>query len=496
MPAPSSAVRPTRRRGRRALAAGALAVAGAAVAAAPSSAAQEFETRPDLRPTEITVTQKAGAVAPGLIFTAPKNGGAARGSMIFDDAGGLVWFRPAARGKSVIDTRRAIYDGRPVITFWEGNGLRGYGYGEFVILDQKYDEIARVSPGGKKRTDFHEFTVTPRNTALVISYKPVRGSTTAVRGGARNDLIMRNLIQEVDIRTNRVLWEWDATKAISPTESYLRLPARPEVAYDFVHANSVTEDVDGNLLVSARHTHTVYKVDKRTKKIVWKLGGKRSSFRMGTGTRFRWQHDAHRRPDGTISVFDNASDDLGDLRRRKIESRGMKLRLDEAKRTATLAAEYENPRPQLNNTQGNMQELQNGNQFVGWGGVGDNVSEFSADGRQVFEARYGSRSTESYRAYRFDWTGQPSTPPKAVARRSGNSTAVRVSWNGATTVTAWRAMGGANARALQPRQVVGRQGFETLLRYGAKDAIVVVQALDAAGNVLHQSAPVTVGAKY
>ena len=497
MSAPSLPARPARRpRGRRVLAVGAVALTSAAAAAPVASAAQEFETRPDLKPTKITVTQKAGAVAPGLIFTAPKNGGAKRGSMIFDNSGGLVWFRPAAKGKSVIDTRRAIYDGKPVITFWEGNGLRGYGFGEFVILDQNYNEVARVSPDGKKQTDFHEFTVTPRNTALVISYKPVRGSTTSVKGGARNDLIMRNLIQEVDIKTNEVLWEWDSTKAISPSESYLPLPARPEVAYDYVHANSVTEDVDGNILVSSRHMHTVYKVDKKTKKIIWKLGGKKSSFKMGKGTRFRWQHDAHRRPDGTISLFDNASSDLADLKKRGIESRGMKIRLDEAKRTASLAREYENPKPQLNNTQGNMQELPNGNQFVGWGGVGNNVSEFSASGKQVFEAKYENRITESYRAYRYEWSGQPSIPPKAVARKSGNSTAVRVSWNGATTVAAWRVMGGANAQALQPRQVVGRQGFETLLRYGAKDAVVVVQALDAAGNVLNQSAPVTVGDKY
>lgn len=493
MPSPSAPVRRVRR---RALTVGVVALAGTAAAAPAASAAQEFLTRPDLTPTRITVTQKATSTAPGLVFTAPKNGGTQRGSMIFDNTGSMIWFRPAAKGKSVIDTRRATLDGRPVITFWEGNGLRGYGFGETVILDANYHEIARVSPGGKKQMDFHEFTITPRNTALLISYKPVRGSTTAVKGGARNDLIMRNLIQEVDIKTNRVLWEWDATKAISPAESYQAIPARPEVAYDYVHANSVTEDTDGNLLVSSRHMHTVYKVDKATKKVIWKLGGKKSSFEMGEGARFRWQHDAHRRADGTISVFDNASDDLGDLKARKTESRGLRLRLDEAKRTATLAAEYENPTPQLNNTQGNMQELPGGNQFVGWGGVGNNVSEFSADGRQVFEAKYESRMTESYRAYRYEWTAQPTTPPKAIARRSGRSTAVRVSWNGATTVAAWRVMGGASAGALQPRQVLGRHGFETLLRYGVADRVVVVQALDAGGNVLNQSAPVTVGTKY
>lgn len=498
MPSPSP--RPARHGRRsqrgRAITVGLVALTSAAALAPTASAAQSFETRPDLRPTKVKVTTQAKDTAPGLIFTAPKNGGAQRGSMVFDNAGDLVFFRPAAKGKSVIDTRRQTLNGQPVITFWEGNGLRGYGYGETVILNANYDVIARVSPDGKKRMDFHEFTITPRNTALLISYKPVRGSTTSVKGGARNDLIMRNLIQEVDIKTNEVLWEWDSTKAVSPSESYLPLPSRPEVAYDFVHANSVTEDADGDILVSSRHTHTIYKVDKQTKKIIWKLGGKKSSFKMNKGARFRWQHDAQRRPDGTISLFDNASADLADLKKKKIESRGLKLELDEENRTASVAKEYENPKPQLNNTQGNLQELPNGNQFVGWGGVGDNVSEFSADGTQLFEAKYEKRATESYRAYRHEWTAQPLVRPKAVARKSGASTAVRVSWNGATTVAAWRVLGGATTEALQPRQVVGRKGFETLLRYGVNDPVVVVQALDAAGNVLNQSSPVTVGDTY
>ncbi|WP_022926993.1 arylsulfotransferase family protein [Patulibacter americanus] len=495
MPSSPAPVR-TARRSRRVpvLTVGLVALASAAVAAPSASAAQSFVSRPDLKPTKISVTTKAQDTAPGLIFTAPKNGGVQRGSMIFDDAGSLVWFRAAAKGKSVIDTRRAILDGKPVITFWEGNGLRGYGYGETVILDTAYNEIARVSPDGKKQMDFHEFTVTPRNTALLISYKPVRGSTAGMKGGSRNDLIMRNLIQEVDIKTNKVLWEWDATKAVSPKESYLPLPARPEVAYDFIHANSVTEDTDGNILVSSRHTHTIYKVNKKTKKITWKLGGKKSTFKMGKGARFAWQHDAQRREDGTISLFDNASADLADLKKRGIESRGLKLKLDEKKKTASVAREYENPKPQLNNTQGNMQGLTNGNEFVGWGGVGNNVSEFSAGGKQLFEAKYEKRLTESYRAYRYEWSGQPTSPPKAVARKGGAGTQVWVSWNGATTVATWRVLGGASAETLQPRQDIGRQGFETTGSYAAADQVVAVQALDASGAVLSQSKPVPVAA--
>jgi hypothetical protein len=420
-------------------------------------------------------------------------GGIASGATVFDNTGALVWFRPAAKGTSILDMKPATYRGQPVAVFWEGKALRGYGFGAFKIVDQRLREIATVSPDGKRRVDFHEFTLTPRGTALTISYKPVRGDTSAVKGGAKNDLVMRNTIQEIDVRTNKVLWDWDATKAVSPRESYLPIPTRPEVAYDFIHANSVNEDTDGNILVSSRHTHTIYKVDRKTKKIIWKLGGKDSSFTFGRGAKFAWQHDAQRQLDGTVSLFDNATsvqDQKG------FQSKGLQLRLDETANTATLVRAFQNPVPQVSNTQGNLQALPNGNWFVGWGGTADNVSEFSPDGRQIFEAKYASARTESYRAYRTPWSAQPTSPPKAVAKRSSKSVAVRVSWNGATTVAAWRAVGGPSAAALVPRIVVPRSGFETLLRYGGADKVVAVEALDAAGNVLSRSAPVTVGTTY
>lgn len=503
MPAPSASLapptagRPRSTRRSRVAAVGLVAAIGATAVPA-ANAAGPFVTRPDLNPTDIRITVPPQGTAPGLIFTTPKGGGIDSGATVFDDTGKIVWFRKAEKkGTSVLDLKPQTYEGKPVATFWEGKALRGYGFGAFKIVDQNMNEIASVSPKGKEQLDFHEFTLTPQGTALAISYKPVRGSTTAVKGGARNDLIMRNLIQEIDPKTNKVLWEWDSTKAVSPAESYLPIPARPEVAYDYIHANSVALDTDGNVLVSSRHTHTIYKVDKKTKKIIWKLGGKKSSFKMGPGARFAWQHDAQRRPDGTISLFDNVSSIENDKGKR---SKGLVLKLDEgAGKTATVVRSFVNPVRKVNNTQGNLELLPNGNWFVGWGGTGNNVSEFSPDGKQIFEAKYRSARTESYRAYRAPWVSQPSVAPKAVARRSSKSIALRVSWNGATTVAAWRAVGGPRADALVPRTVAPPVAFETLMRFAdptGADKVVAVEALDAQGNVLARSKPITVGSKY
>ena len=77
--------------------------------------------------------------------------------------------------------------------------------------------------------------------------------------------------------------------------------------YDFFHVNSIQLLPNGNLLVSARHTWTVYEINKKAGAIVWGLGGKRSSFGFGPGANFEWQHDAHLQPDGTLTLFDNGA---------------------------------------------------------------------------------------------------------------------------------------------------------------------------------------------
>ena len=105
-------------------------------------------------------------------------------------------------------------------------------------------------------------------------------------------------------RHGRVLFEWSAfdTRAAGRVVPGIADGSGP---WDPYHLNSVAMDEDGDLLVSARHTWAVYKIDPETGDVVWRLGGKRSDFELGPGVRFSWQHDARWRQDGTLSLFDN-----------------------------------------------------------------------------------------------------------------------------------------------------------------------------------------------
>ena len=158
--------------------------------------------------------------------------------------------------------------------------------------------------------------------------------------------------------------------------------------------------------MSARHTWTVYEINKHTGAVVWQLGGKHSSFKLGPGAHFEWQHDARLQPDGTITLFDNGT---GPGPQHESQSRALRLRLNVKTHRATLVKAYTNDPSLLSGSQGDVQVLRDGNVFVGWGAV-PYFTEFSAGGRQLFSV-YFHGDMETYRAQRFNWWGQPTTPP-------------------------------------------------------------------------------------
>ena len=321
-------------------------------AAAAEPRARHFESRPDLRPPPVKIFRRTRHVSSGYIFIAPKKHVAQAGPLILDNRGRVMWFLPVdARG--VTDFRVQRYLGKPVLTWWRGRSADGKRKGRYSIYDDHYRLVAHVRPGNGIAGDMHEFSITPRNTALVTLSHVVRVKSRKVLEGA---------FQEIDIKTGRVLFEWHSIGHVALVESYYRLPKDPGKTYDYFHINSIDIDHDGNFLVSSRNTHSIYKINRRNGKVLWRLGGKRSDFKMGRGAEFGWQHDARRQPNGTLTLFDNAA--APKLRK---QSRGLVLRLDEKRRTATVVRTFVHTPPIVAVDQGNMQRLPNGHYLVGWG---------------------------------------------------------------------------------------------------------------------------------
>ena len=447
-----------------ALALAALSVTGCGSSSRPSSV--HFVSRPDLQPPPVDVRARAGGQAPGYIFIAPKGHVAQAGPLILDDAGHVVWFRPLDT-RGVTDFRVQRYDGRPVLTWWRGSATHKPGTGGYTIADASYRTVATVTPGHGLPGDIHEFSITPRDTAWLTIFHRVD-----VHGAP----VLEGVVQELDIATRRVLFEWHSIRHVALGESYAERPPKRSTPYDYFHVNSIDVEPDGNLLVSARNTHAVYELDRRSGRILWRLGGKRSDFTFGRGARFAWQHDARRLPNGTISLFDNeAAPEAGP------QSRGIVLRLDMRRMRATLVRTFVHHPPLVAVDQGNMQHLPDGHFLIGWGHQ-PWYTEYSPSGRVLLDARFGS-DDDSYRAYRFTWAGRPSTRP-AVATHGDTA---YVSWNGATSVARWRLLVGSAADDLRAVRTVRKHAFETRLALPAGWRYVAVEALDAHGRLLRVS---------
>ena len=153
-----------------------------------NGAVQRFVTRPDLVPPAVDVTTHTPGAAPGLVFVAPKGGHGQDGPMILDDAGHVVWFKPAGNREEATDFRVQTYQGKPVLTWWQGRLVGGEGRGEGVIYDEHYRPIRRVRAGNGFSADLHEFTLTPQGTALLSAMTGSRWTyaDTAGRATARS----------------------------------------------------------------------------------------------------------------------------------------------------------------------------------------------------------------------------------------------------------------------------------------------------------------------
>ena len=449
-----------------------------------------FRSRPDLRPPTITTTPAGGTeelsdVEAGYLFLGPGpvalSGSEQYGPLIVDSAGTPVWFRPLAKGLQPSNFASSLYRGKPVVSWWEGKVLQtGYGQGEAVVLDQDYREIARVRAQNGRSMDLHALTLTPEGTALFTCYPQMVPMDLSSIGAPRNSQVVESIIQEVDIASGRLLFEWRSLDHI-PVSASQEPHGEP---YDYLHVNSIQQLPDGNLLISARHTWALYKLDRRTGHVIWTLGGKQSQLHMGHGTQFAWQHDARQLSDTLLTVFDNGTN--GPIKTES-QSRGIALEVDESRRTVTLRNEYKSPQKLSAGAMGSVQILSPDRVLVGFG-VQSHTIEYATDGTLVTDIALPA-GMYSYRGLWLPWRGTPHHRPAVAAERDRQSgtTNMYASWNGATEVAAWQVAAASRRDQVRPLGIAKSRGFETVIPLHAEHRYAAVTALDRSGRRLRRS---------
>ena len=445
-----------------------------------------FVSRQDLAPATFTVTKKASqsVAAGGDLFVAPQFGPVQNGPMIIGPYGGLIWYQQVPHGQTATDFNVQSYQGKKVLTWWQGNvSFAGTGSGIDEIYNSSYQHIATVRAGNGLSSDLHEFTITGQDTALVTAYFPVMWNVSTKKGTSSR-IVLDGVVQEIDIPTGLVLFQWDSLDHIPVTSSYQPMPSNTGHPWDYFHLNSAQLIGNGNVIISARDTWSVYNVSHQTGGVVWTLGGKQSSFKMAANTPFAFQHDARLLNRGLMTVFDDGGGPP-DVHK---QSRGLTLRLDTSHMTASLVALDNHSPSVLARYEGSDQLLGNGDSLVGFGSQ-PWVTEFDSRGHTVFDGRFVD-ANQSYRAYRYPWTGTPAARPSMGTTTSRGKTTVYASWNGSTALARWQVLGGSNPSKLSVIASAGKAAFETAIRLRSSKPYLAVRALDSHGKTLATSKPV------
>lgn len=300
--------------------------------------------------------------------------------IVIDGNGVPVWWRRAVPS--------------PFNSIWLGNGLLGWTrwYGDhFGMRPSSAWEIHRLD-GTRVRTlrtvgtptDTHDMEPLPNGDFMLISYRLRHGVDLTQYGGSGTGNVVDGELQEI-APSGDVVWQWDSNGNVLPSETTTRPPPADKLpngqtAYDVFHLNSVSPDSSGGYVISARHTDAVFRIDKATGAVTWKLGGTTTAQSLTVlgdplSPHLAKQHDARVLPDGTISVYDNRSK-VG-------PPRAVRFKVDPLARTATWLEQVTDPNVQASGAEGSARRIAGGDWVVSWGET-PVLSELTASNKLVW----------------------------------------------------------------------------------------------------------------
>jgi hypothetical protein len=328
----------------------------------------------------------------------PSLGGGRPYVVMFNADGVPVWWFKAAQPP--IDAK-LLPNGNMLWSFNTGGGFVASTANTYEERRLDGTLVRSIKAPGGVPTDDHDVQILPNGNILTLSY--VERSTTvdlSQWNRPSNAHVIDALLQEQDTAGNLV-WSWNSKDhfAIGESDRWLSGLAATSLpngdqAYDIIHMNALVP-VGNALYVSARHLDAIFKIDRPSGDIVWKLGGTATANNLTVlgdpeSYPLGGQHDVQPLADGTVTVFDNATN----LNR---SPRGVRYRIDEAAKTATWVEQVRDttlaPR---SNCCGSARKLPGGGWAISWGGL-PVFEELTADGSKVFDMTFSPSNAFGYR---------------------------------------------------------------------------------------------------
>jgi hypothetical protein len=326
------------------------------------------------------------------------------------------YFLGASANSTTKDTYNTILDTAGIPVFYhksnnasadfklQANGYltsMDYNLSYFQELDSSYRIRRFIQAGNGYFTDTHELLVLEDDSywILAIDPQPVDMSQI-VPGGNPNALAVGAVIQHITAG-GTVVFQWRSFDHFQITDTDTNFVDLTGNYIDYVHANALSIDFDGNVLMSSRHLNEITKVSTTTGNVIWRMGGNANQFTFINDPHgFGGQHSIYYNGENSYTLFNNGNF----LNPEK--SNGMEYAIDHNNLTATLINEYNIDEVLVfADAMGHMQRLDDGNSIIGWAANPENfvLSEYNASGERIFEIKRVDLGLVSYRAFKFDW---------------------------------------------------------------------------------------------
>jgi len=348
-----------------------------------------------------------------------------KGMLVVDEDGYIAWYTDFH--KSNFDFKYLPSDGEYVFTRRLANGPKVYHY----EMNESFELLDSITTVNGVKGDIHEFQIFPNGNRCVLATKDslmdLSGMLISGVPGSASTTVIACVIQEFDPAGNLV-FEWNSLDHISPDHYSLDLVYNAN-SFDYVHANAIERDTDGNLIVSLRAASMACKIDHVTGDVIWKLGGNQSDFTFTNDTGFYGQHDVRRTAAGTISVYDNDYPN-------NVAARGVEYSLDMTAMTATRVYQSDYLFQFDARALGSYGVLDNGYRLLGWGNVNRPAPSITLhDSNDDIAAEFFMKDTMvSYRAY---FQELPNFPVRPEIQCNPNGNDIELSLNGSHSSYLW-----------------------------------------------------------
>ncbi len=353
---------------------------------------------------EVTINNNP---SPGYIFLERMS--SPQYAMIVDSNGDPVWYQQS-RARDL----KVQHDGS--ITHLSNNAIYSYDL-EFHGYDENFNRTKTYRPVNGYFTDDHELQVLADGGYLIIGggFMSVDMSHYA-SGGNPNASVLENVLQEFTAEGDLIFqWRsWDHYDILDLNELASSI--------DFPHMNAIDVDDDGNLVVSSRHISEITKINRDTGDIIWRLSGAHNQFTFinDTFNGVSYQHDIRALGNHHYTIFDNGNGHSPQV------SRAVEYEINTDTMEATVVWEFRDSPDKYASYMGNAQRLPNGNTLINFVSAAyPKAIEVTPGGQKVFEMSFlPGYSADTYRVFKFPWTGVVEKPLLILEAQSDNITLI------------------------------------------------------------------------